>query len=264
MKHRRSIVFLALAILFGAGAAFAARSFIVERTAQPVVEPPQLAPVATAAREVPAGQVIELRDVTLVDWPVEHLPEGVVGDVQVLLGRVVSRAVAQGEPLLQTALLPEGASAGLPALISPEHRAVSVKVDAVVGVAGFVQPGSRVDVLATFRNTAGGNFSKVILQDVRVLAVDQTLDGMRDGAAKVVNVATLEVDTQEAERLVHSAHEGRLQLALRSPGDDEVVNTRAVRADDLFGKRPAKRRAVPKTRSKIQVIKGTSVSNEAY
>ncbi len=264
MKQRRSLVFLVLAILFGAGAAFAARSYIADRTTLPVVEPPQLAPVATAARDVPAGRTLAAEDVLVVDWPLEHLPEGAVGDAARLQGRVVSRVVSQGEPLLEAALLPEGSAAGLPALIAPEHRAVSVKVDAVVGVAGFVQPGSRVDVLATFRNTNDGNFSNVVLQDVRVLAVDQTLDGVKDGEPKVVNVATLEVSPNEAERLVHSAHEGRLQLALRGPGDDEVVDARAIRAEDLLGKRPAKRKPAPRARSKVQVIKGTSVSNEAY
>jgi pilus assembly protein CpaB len=264
MIHRRSLLFLALAILFGAGAAFAARSYIAERTTLPVVEPPKLAPVATAAREVPAGRSLGAQDVLMVEWPLEHVPGGAVADANRLLDRVVSRAVSEGEPLLESALLPEGSAAGLPALISPDHRAVSVKVDAVIGVAGFVQPGARVDVLATFRNTSGGNFSNVILQDVRVLAVDQTMDSEKDGAPKVVNVATLEVDPNEAERLVHSAHEGRLQLALRGPGDDEVLTTRAIRAEDLLGKKPAKPKVARKRGSKMQVIKGTAVSDEAY
>lgn len=264
MMHRRSILFLALAILFGTGAAFAARSYIAERTTLPVVEAPQLAPVATAAREVPAGRSLVAQDVLMVAWPVEHVPAGAVADPNQLLDRVVSRAVSEGEPLLESALLPEGSAAGLPALISPDHRAISVKVDAVVGVAGFVQPGARVDVLATFRNTSGGNFSNLILQDVRVLAVDQTMDIEKDGAPKVVNVATLEVSPGEAERLVHSAHEGRLQLALRGPGDEAVLKTRAVRAEDLMGRKPAKPKAAPKQGSRMQVIKGTAVSNEAY
>ncbi len=264
MNNRRSLVFLLLAMLFGTGAAFAARSYIAEKTNLPEVEPLALAPVAMTVRDLPAGRALTPQDLKVSEWPAEHVPAGVVGDPAGVVDRVTSRAIAAGEPLLETSLLPEGSAAGLPALISSEHRALSVKVDAVIGVAGFVQPGARVDVLATFRNTQGGNFSKVILQDVRVLAVDQTLDEVKNGEPKVVNVATLEVKPSDAERVVHAAHEGRLQLALRGPGDDEQVDTKAVRATDLMGKKAKKPRQAAAPRNRIQVIKGTTVSNEAY
>lgn len=264
MPNRRSFIFLGLAVLFGVGAALAARSYIAEQSAMPEPSAPELAVVVTAARDVPAGRALVPDDLTAAEWPRELRPEGAAGDPEQLIGRVVSRRVVRGEPLLAGALLPAGSAAGLPALISEEHRAVSVKVDAVVGVAGFVQPGAKVDVLATFRNTEEGNFSNVILQDIKVLAVDQTIDRARDGEPKIVNVATLEVDTKEAERLIHAAHEGRLQLALRGPGDSEVVNTPPVVARDMLGRtKPAPRKAGP-GRATIQVIKGTRVSDEAY
>ena len=263
MPNRRSLVFLALAVVFGVGAALAARSYIAQRSVPPTVSAPELAPVVTAAREVAAGRALNPEDLDVVEWPAKLVPQGAHANPDRLVGRVVSRAVVKGEPIFASGLLPEGTAAGLPALISEAHRAVSVKVDQVVGVAGFVQPGARVDVLATLRNTKEGNFSNVILQDVRVLAVDQTIDRARDGEPKVVNVATLEVDPAEARRLVHAAHEGRLQLALRGPGDGEVGPTRAVVARDLMGKPKAR---APKAASgpTVQVIKGTSVSNEGY
>ncbi len=263
LSNRRSLLFLALAVFFGLGAALAARSYIAELGEPPVVVAPEVAPVVTAAREIAAGRALTPADLDVAEWPRDLLPHGVMGDPRRLVDRVVSRSVMPGEPLLESGLLPEGTDAGLPALISAEHRAVSVKVDQVVGVAGFVQPGSRVDVLATLRNTTEGNFSNLILQDVRVLAVDQTIDRARDGEPKVVNVATLEVDPAEAERLVHAAHEGRLQLALRGPGDDAKVPSLPVMAKDLMGKPKARPRAARGGPS-MQVIKGTSVTSEAY
>jgi pilus assembly protein CpaB len=149
-------------------------------------------------------------------------------------GRVARRPIAAGEPVLESALFEEGTQGGLGAVIDPSHRAISVKVDSVIGVAGFVKPGARVDVLTTLRRVdleKATPESKLFLQDVRVLAVDQKLEEARDGKPELVNVVTLEVDPTQAEQLIYSAHEGRLQLALRTPGDDERVETAASAVD---------------------------------
>jgi pilus assembly protein CpaB len=112
----------------------------------------------------------------------------------------------------------------------------------VIGVAGFVVPGSRVDVMATIRRVDQDRaipFSKLILQDVRVLAVDQKLEEVKSGEPELVNVVTLEVDPLQAEHLIYAAHEGRLQLALRAPGDDAEIATRSIGVADLLdGNRP--------------------------
>lgn len=262
MLNRRSLLFLALALVFGAAAAVTARNYVSDRATRTVIQPVELAPVVTAARDISVGTAVRGEDIETLEWPRKHLPEGALGSEAQVLGRVLRRAVAQGEPLFKSMLLPQGTAAGLPALISDQHRAVSVKVDAVVGVAGFIKPGARVDVLATLRTADAPNFSNVILQDVRVLAVDQTLEQVNDGDPKVVNVATLEVLPEEAEHLVHAAHEGRLQLALRGPGDEELVKTRAVQATDLMGRPPRQPQAAAR-RPAVEVIKGTSVSRES-
>jgi pilus assembly protein CpaB len=150
-------------------------------------------------------------------------------------------------------------------VISPDHRAVSVKVDNVIGVAGFVTPGSRVDVLATIRRIdlpKALPFAKVILQDVRVLAVDQKLEEVKSGDPELVAVVTLEVDLLQAEHLIYAAHEGRLQLALRSPGDDGEVATKSIGVSDVLGQgKPAdiKTASAPTTKTVVEVIHGTDI-----
>jgi pilus assembly protein CpaB len=148
-------------------------------------------------------------------------------------------------------------------VIDAESRAVSVKVDPIIGVAGFVNPGTRVDVLATLRNLATRDkvpYTKVVLQDVRVLAIDQQMEEAQNGEPELVSVVTLEVTPLEAEKLAYSAHEGRLQLALRGPGDHEVVKTIGVSAGDMLARPRA--RAIRK--AGVQIVKGSDVSVKSY
>jgi pilus assembly protein CpaB len=180
------------------------------------------------------------------------------------VGRVLRRALADGEPILEPSLLPEGAEAGLVSVIDDESRAVSVKVDPIIGVAGFVNPGTRVDVLATLRNLATRDkipYTKVILQDVPVLAIDQKMETAQNGEPELVSVVTLEVTPTDAEKLAYSAHEGRLQLALRGPGDHEVVKTIGVTAGDMLAR---KRRSRVIRKAGIQVVKGSEVSVKSF
>jgi pilus assembly protein CpaB len=260
MLNRRSLFFLALAVVFGIGAAYTARDYLASQAAHAVPGKVAVTPVVVAKKALSVGAPLSSLYLGTQDWPTAHRPSGTFTSVAQLEGRVLRRALAPDEPIFDSALLPEGSEAGLSALIAENHRAVSVKVDAVVGVAGFVKPGARVDVLATLRRRDAPNFSNVILQDVRVLAVDQTMEKVRDGEPKVVNVATLEVNTEEAERLIHAAHEGKLQLALRHPTDEKILKTSAIRASDLMGRPAAKKASAP--RPSITVIKGTSVSHQ--
>jgi pilus assembly protein CpaB len=144
-------------------------------------------------------------------------------------------------------------------------RAVSVKVDNVIGVAGFVAPGAHVDVLATLRRVDHAKaipFAKVILQNVRVLAVDQKLEEARGSDPELVSVVTLEVAPVQAEHLVYAAHEGRLQLAMRSPGDDEKVETRSIGVADVMGSRKARTRTAH--RNSVQVLKGAKIETKSF
>ncbi len=252
MRNQRSLWTLAVAVLCGVAAVIAVQRYLAARTPDAV----ETVTVVTASRSLTAGSAIAAGDLVVVDWPKERVPAGVRTGSDGLEGRVLRRAIADGEPIFEAALLPEGAAAGLLGVISPDHRAVSVKVDAVIGIAGFVKPGARVDVLATLRKGNGDPFSKVILQDVRVLAIDDTLEEANGGDPQVVNVVTVEVEPKQAEHLILAAHEGRLQLALRKQGDGEIVSTRAVRAGDLMDQRNPK---APGRR--IQLIRGTDVDS---
>lgn len=261
MQNRRGLLFLGIAALFGLAAVFVARQWMPgPAPSQP--EPVEMVQVVVARTDLPVASQLTERQLETIDWPRAHLPKGVLKSVEQARGRVLRRPLLAGELLLETALFPQGSEAGLPALISPDRRAMSVKVDSVIGVAGFVKPGARVDVLVTARRVdlpRAIPYSNVILQDVRVLAVDQTLEQAKSGDAEVVDVVTLEVDPEQAEKLTYASHEGRLQLALRNPTDNEKVKTASIGAGDLFGKRKVARSRTARKTTSVQVIKGSIV-----
>jgi pilus assembly protein CpaB len=155
---------------------------------------------------------------------VELIPAGAFQDPIQLQGRVLARSLVKGEAILESALLPVGAAAGLDSLIDESARAVSVQVDQFIGVAGFVQPGSRVDVLSTFKpvgsdDSSASSVTRAVLQNVRVLAVNTLLE--RSGeASPELQVVTLEVSPEEAQVLAHAVTEGPIKLALRNPKDE--------------------------------------------
>jgi pilus assembly protein CpaB len=181
---------------------------------------------------------------------------------------VLRRPLSRGEPVLESSLLPVGSQAGLPSVITNSKRAVSVKVDPVVGVAGFVAPGTRVDVLATLRRIDTEEklpYTKLILQDVAVLAIDQKLEEARNGDPELVSVVTMELTPKQSEELTYAAHEGRLQLALRGPGDHEEVKTQPVSVATLLGGSPARKPKVAvQAGPSVQVITGSSVSVKSF
>jgi pilus assembly protein CpaB len=231
--------------------------------------PSKTKPVVITRIDVPVASSLAREQLDTVDWPADHIPSGAILSVDQAVDRIVRRPLAKGEPVLEAALFEPGSAGGLRAVISPEYRAVSVKVDNVIGVAGFVTPGARVDVLATIRRVDRERalpYAKVILQDVRVLAVDQKLEEVQSGDPELVNVVTLEVDPIQAEHLIYAAHEGRLQLALRSPGDDKEVATRSIGvADVLGGQQPVATTSAPRrARTAVQVLKGSSLETKTF
>jgi len=269
MQNRRGLIFLGLAILMGLAAVWITSEFS-PNPAVANIAAIETTPVVIVRSDVPIAASLTSAQLKLIDWPSEHVPAGTLRSIDEATDRIARRPLAQGEPVLEAALYPIGAAGGLRAVISEEFRAVSVKVDNVIGVAGFIVPGSRVDVMATVRRVdlqRAIPYSKVILQDVRVLAIDQKLEEATNGDPELVNVVTLEVGPMDAQTLIYAAHEGRLQLALRSPGDDEKVTSRAINVVDVLDARqPAK--AAPKSAgisySRVKIIRGADVENKKF
>lgn len=261
--NRRAMMFLGIALVLGLTAAWMTTRMPAEASV------PKTTSVVLVRTDVQVAASLSREQLRTVEWPIEHVPGGALTTIAAAEGRVLRRPLAEGEPVLEAALLAEGSSGGLQAVISPEQRAVSVKVDNVIGVAGFITPGARVDVLATIRRVDQASaipFSKIILQDVRVLAVDQKLEEARGGDPELVNVVTLEVDPVQAQHLIYAAHEGRLQLALRSPGDDKVIETRSIGVAEVLGEaNPRVKKKAPKRHtSAVQVLKGSKLEVKTF
>ena len=150
MKNRRGLIFIGLAVAMGLTAAWISKE-LAPSSAEAKVTSVQTTPVVVVRSDIPIATSLTNTQLKLVDWPTEHMPAGTLHTIAAAQDRIVRRPLAQGEPVLETSLFQIGAAGGLGAVIADKHRAVSVKVDNVIGVAGFVAPGSRVDVLATIR-----------------------------------------------------------------------------------------------------------------
>ncbi len=265
--HRRALVLAVLALSLGGCGAFLNYRWLEARAnagaPQIVEKAPATVPVIVAKTAIGVGA--PLRDVQLasVDWPASFAPEGSFHRIEDVVSRLPRRALGSGEPVLEASLLPVGSAAGLSPIIAPGRRAVAVRVDDVIGIAGFILPNSIVDVLATIHDrthVGSDSFSKVILQGVKVLAIDQSLEERSGADPKLVSVVTLEVTPPEAQQLTFAAHEGKLQLALRNPGDAVEVTTSSVSAGNLRGSAsPAFR-----PQARVEVIKGLDVSNQKF
>ncbi|MGA8893165.1 MAG: Flp pilus assembly protein CpaB [Anaeromyxobacteraceae bacterium] len=228
----RAALFLGLAVVAAVGSAVLLTRYMEARTAAARV--PTRA-VMVAAVDLPVGTELRAEHLRPVDWPMSSAPEGAVSEAPALEGKVVSIRMVKGEPVLPVKLA--GSGGGLSALLPPGMRAAAVRVDDVVGVAGFIHPGDTVDVIATIRHEGGNNTSsKVILQRIKVLAVGKELDQRSKSNEKVVQatVATLMVDAEESERLALAATQGKILLTLRSGADVDVVATRGVTPASLL------------------------------
>jgi pilus assembly protein CpaB len=236
-SRARALLFLAAAALAAVGAAVLLTRYMDARVAAVRVPTEK---VVIAAVDLPVATPLKPGHLAVVDWPIASLPEGRASDPAALVGKVVSVAVAKGEPLLASKIAGAGASgASALATVQPTGvRAGSVRVDDVVGVAGFIHPGDRVDVIVTMVPNEGTPtpVSKVVLQNIKVLAVGKELESKhRDPQATVsATVATLMVSAAQSERLALAAVRGQLLLALRSAVDAEEVETPGVSPSSLY------------------------------
>src|SRR5580658_837206 len=193
------------------------------------------ADVIVAADDIQVGSRVEEHDVRIARFPASGLPPGAYTKRSQVMGRGVIIPISKGEFVLPSKLAPENAGAGLPALIPPGMRAVSVRVNEVVSVAGFVGPGTRVDVLLT--GTPGGSSESqttTVLQNVAVIASGQRLERNAAGEAQSTPVITLLASPEDAERLTLASSEGKIQLVLRNPLDTHQDPVEAANAKGLY------------------------------
>lgn len=261
MGRVRLFLVLALAVTAGGVFAYGTYNYVSNLPKQTASMPTR--PVVVASTDLDVGAEITRDDIRVIDWPQSSVPQQAISDPKDVIGRGLVLPVIQNEPILPMKLAAKDAGAGLPPAIPPGLRAMSVRVNEVIGVAGYVLPGTRVDVLATVNPTGQGGdvTSKVILTNVQVLASGTKIerDG-RDNKPMPVNVVTMLVAPEESERLTLAATEGKIQLALRNPLDKSVTNTPGIRPAALMGAATAAKSAVARTRVASTALKAPAAA----
>jgi len=283
MKNKRAVIMMALAVLLGLLAVALAASWLLN------------APGASAGRivvartDVDIGQRLTPEMFKLVDWPADSVPKGAFTDPASLGGRVLRSSLLAGEPISEAKLAPAGTLGGLSALITEGKRAITVRVNDVIGVAGFTLPGNYVDIIVSTETMPDPNatrareqsISKIVLERILVLAVAQEVN--RDETKpKVVNAVTLEVSPAEAEKLDLARSVGTLSLALRNQVDPAAAATLGATKENLLptiaaaAPPPVVVRALPRPRVQqarapappkrdcISVINGLHASQECF
>jgi pilus assembly protein CpaB len=236
MNRVRVFIVFVLAITAGGVFAYGTYNYVQKIPAKTVAMPTKS--VVVAATDLDIGAEIQRDDVRVVDWPQGSMPANAISDPQEVIGRGIVMPMIQNEPFLPLKLSGKDQGGGLPPAIPPGLRAVSVKVNEVIGVAGYVLPGTRVDVVATVSPTQQPQdmTSKVILTNVQVLAAGTKIERDTErGKPIAVSVVTLLVDPIESEKLTLAANEGKIQLALRNPLDKATPATRGIKPAVLLG-----------------------------
>jgi len=250
MLSRRGPILIVVSLLLAVGAAWVANRWLLSKSEQ-MEATPGTAPVARAATDIPFGTTVEAgRHVEII-----QMLEGTVpGDAYTTVteGRFSDEAIG----------------ATLAAVVAPNMRAVSVRVNDVIGVGGFLQPGNHVDIVSAFRDGQDSH-SETVVQNVKVLAVDQTASSDKNEPA-IVRAVTLEVTPEDAEKLVLAEHRGVIQLALRNPTDTELVAMQTRPAPPapvpapapVVKARPRAKVGPPPPSTDVTVIRGTDVGKE--
>ncbi len=237
MRNKRFFIVLTGALLFGVLAAFSVSRYL--SSAQAFSK--DLRRVVVARVAIPIGTKIGPDQLTVVQFSKESAPDGAFESPEKLVGRVAVTNLAVREPIIESRLAPEGTAGGLSAIIPEGYRAMTVKVDDVVGINGFIMPGTLVDVVVVMtpqEATAGqaaGPISKIVLQNIKVLANGQNIDkpeNQRD--ANSVKAVTLLVTPEQAEKLALATSEGKLQLVMRNSIDQGDEQTQGINKRTLL------------------------------
>jgi pilus assembly protein CpaB len=241
MNPKRLILALVLALgVSGIFTFWLSQKFNKPRAAGPVRHQ-----YVAAAVNLDAGEMLHPQNLNMVDWPESMTLTGAFVKPEDLNGRIVLFPLSAGQPILERQLSAPGSSAGLTVKIPEGMRAISLKSDDVVGVAGFLLPGTYVDVLVTYRTfNSSDPITATILQDVQVLAAGQKFQPDPEGKASSVNVVTLLVKPNDAERVVLASSQGMVHFVLRNGTDRDTSAGPAVQLSQLDGSTPIKSRPI--------------------
>jgi pilus assembly protein CpaB len=257
-----AVLVLVFGVALAGGALFFASEYFKEIKASMVQQGPETVRVLVAKQPLKYGTTIEIGSLRWVEWPKSAVPPGAFTSVEELLGkkgvqkRIVMRAIDPGEPVLDGKITKLGESPRMSMNLGTGMRAVSISIDAISGVSGFIGAGDRVDILLT-RTQQGQLTSSVILQDITVIAIDQSQNSER-AAARVGRTVTVEVDTTQAQKLALAQQVGRLSLTLRGLGEVTEGALQPITTDQLSDY------AAPEKveEFKVRVRRGSSVTNE--
>ncbi|QDZ08652.1 Flp pilus assembly protein CpaB [Sphingomonas panacisoli] len=235
----QGLIILGVAILIGLAAVFLANTYLGKVEERQATAPQGMVKVAVARVPLEFGTVITPDKVNLIDLPQDALPEGTFSTIPQLLpangSRVALRPMAVNEPILRSKISGEGGRAAISAVLKPDMRAAAVRVSDVAGVGGFVLPGDVVDVLVTrtpMNNNGGGQITDILLQKIRVIAIDQDASDSTDKPV-VGKTATLEVSQIDSQKLALAQQVGQISLVLANPAAETNPSVATVSVDDL-------------------------------
>ena len=273
MRSSRALMMILVSLLAGVMAIVFAARWLNQQTAMATRK------VAVANVNLDLGQQIAAEHFRMVDWPSGSVPEGAFSDPDELTDRVTRINLMRNEPVLEAKLAPKGTRGGLSAVIAEGKRAITVRVNDVVGVAGFALPGNYVDVIVSTKDERKPkeeqNISKIVLEQILVLAVGEEA-GRDDTKPKAVKAVTLEVTPEQAEALDLARSVGQLSLVLRNQVDTVPVATQGITKDALLGFEPPApapavvkvrnivRRAAPPPKECVEVFNGRSRSEQCF
>jgi len=241
-------------------------TFMIYKVLRNRLRPPdEMSAVVVVTERVSLGNRLTRENVRLAPWPKSAVLAGSFQDVAAVMDRGVIVPMEANEPVLESRLASKGAGAGLTTAIPEGMRAVSIRVNDVIGVAGFVIAGTRVDVILTGSpiqggSGAAGDVAKTILENVQVLAAGQNIDSDANGRPQSTQVVTLLVTPEDSQKLALASTEGRMQLALRNPLDTEPKNTPVVHRASLYTGSASAPVAAPVLRveAPVRIVKVTS------
>ena len=229
-----SVFILAIAIVMGGIAAFLARNWMLSRTQETATT----TTIVAAAKPLPFGTPLTDDSVQEMPWAAKVIPAGSFTSKQALFkdgSRIALAAIQENEPILSSKITGPGQRASLSTLLDKDKRAITVRVDDVRGVAGFILPNDRVDVvlIRAASDSSGHRQSELLLQDLKVIAIDQVASEQKKDNAVIAKAVTLEVTPLQAQKISLATNVGNLSLILRKAGDADVVANKRITETDL-------------------------------